>query len=211
MQPFDDAVIDQRLRQYYDAMPLTPRAARAVRIPRPVTVLKRRLIAGAAAAALLAGTAVAAREDVRATAMSSIERALSVRFGHPVREARQAAVDPGVLSSRLAQAGLELPKGLPNGAAVASVRMVNDDPGWLLVTYRVTGRSGDAVFSLASKRASAATGGNVPLDDASTPVRVRFASWETPTERVMLFARGDALTEPEIAAIKAASGTRNVR
>lgn len=204
MHPYDESALDQRLRRYYDAVAIPPRRALTERAAVPSQMWKRWVPAAAIAIAVLGGTAIAARDDLRAAAMRSIEQTLSREFKHPVREAKQVTV--GIKTpAQLAQMGLELPRGLPSGAEIASMRTVNGDAGWLFVTYRVPGRTGEAVFSISSKRASA-SGGNVALDGPGTVTApMRFASWETSTERVMLVSRGDVLSARDIRTIKAAS------
>ena len=211
MQPLDDSALDQRLRRYYDAIPTPPSFADARRPADSVRAWKRWALATAAAAVILCGTAVAARDDVRATAMRSIERMLYAQFAHPVREAKQIPVRLEVVPALLAQAGLELPRGLPSGARLSSMRAVNNNAGWVIVTYRVPGRSGEAIFSIASTRTTASSGGNVFFNESTVPSHVRFASWETAAEHVMLVSRGDALTDREIAKIKAESTHHDVR
>ena len=204
MHPYDESALDQRLRRYYDAVAIPRRRALTERAAVPSQMWKRWVPAAAMAIAVLGGTAIAARDDLRAAAMRSIEQTLSREFKHPVREAKQVTV--GIKTpAQLAQMGLELPRGLPSGAEIASMRTVNGDAGWLFVTYRVPGRTGEAVFSISSKRAPSSSE-NVALGDRATVTyRTRFASWETSTERVMLVSRGDVLSARDIRTIKAAS------
>ncbi|MEA2786923.1 MAG: hypothetical protein QOF71_3027 [Candidatus Eremiobacteraeota bacterium] len=204
MHPYDESALDQRLRRYYDAVPIPPRRAPTERAALPRLMWRRWVPAAAIAIAVVGGTAIAARDDLRDAAMRSIDQTLSREFKHPVREAKQLTV--GIKTpAQLAEMGLELPRGLPSGAEIASMRAVNGDPGWLIVTYRVPGRAGDAIFSISSKRSSA-SGGNVALDGPGTvSAPTQFAQWETSAERVTLISRGAVFSAREIRAIKNAS------
>jgi hypothetical protein len=205
MQSFDDSAIDQRIRRYYSAVTIPPRRSDPASHPEAAHSWPRWIPAAAAAIAVLGGTAVAARDDLHAAAMKSIALALSHVYTHPVREAKQYTVDPGTPAQTAAHMGLELPRGLPRGATVASMHRVDGNPGSLIVTYRVPGRSGEAIFSLDSTKSTGASGGNVYLDDSSVLAPTRFASWETANERVLLVSRGQVLTQSEISKIRKAS------
>lgn len=201
MPQFDDAALDRRIHQYYDALPIPPRRARTADRA-PLFRSSRRWIAAAAAfVAVLGGTAVVAQSDLRATAIASIEHTLSLQFKLPVPEVKQVTVDPAALRS----AGLELPRGLPSGAQLVAMRKVDGNDGWLSVTYRVPGRSGEATFEIVSVRKPPVRSGVVVVDDSGPPLHTRFASWKTANEQVSLVARGDVFSDGDVRHIKEAS------
>ena len=201
MPQFDDAVLDERVRQYYGALAIPPRRAH-IEDGAPFFRSSRRWIAAAAGLlAVLGGTAVIAQSDLRATAIASIEHTLSLQFKLPVPEVKQVAVDPAAIRST----GLELPRGLPSGAQLVAMRKVDGNDGWISVTYRVPGRSGEATFEIVSVRKPPVRSGVVVVDDSGPPLHTRFASWKTANEHVSLVARGDVFSDGDIRHIKAAS------
>jgi len=205
MQSFDDSAVDQRIRRYYSAVTIPPRRSHPASHPEDVHAWRRWVPAAAAAIAVLGGTAVAARNDLHATAMKSIALALSHVYTHPVREAKQNTVATGEPARVAGHLGLELPRGLPSGAILASMHGVDGNPGSLIVTYRVPGRNGEAIFSLDSTQMRGSSGGNVYLQDSGVLSPTRVANWKTATEHVLLVSRGEVLSQREITKIKEAS------
>ena len=142
-----------------------------------------------------------AQNDLRASAIASIEHTLSIQFNVPVPEMKQTAVDPGAIRG----AGLELPRGLPRGAKLVAMRKIDGNDGWLSVTYRVPGRSGEATFEIVSVQKPPVRSGLVVVEDSAPLTHPKFASWKTATEQVSLLARGDVFSDEDIRKIKEAS------
>jgi hypothetical protein len=203
MHPLSDSQIDAMVARYYAEITVPPLSEARSSARRPFLQTAWVRAAAASMIVFVCCAGAMALPDVRGAVVQSVLRALGERN---VRVSQLGNV-PQSSAAALMASGLELPLGLPDSARLVSLRKLGGRGSTFLATYRVDGRRGDATFSLIS-RTRPPDGSNLVLDDAQ-PIRpIRYASWSTKKETVLLVSRGDALSAAEIAAVKQASSGR---